>query len=134
MLLAEHAKRLRPGTRYYADPSAKQDIEELKAMVARRGKDLAGCIIEGAINDIAPGIEKTNARVRTGRLKVCRCCPNLIDEADGYAYADKEDRTGPEKPVKENDHAMDALRYMVMGVDGATGVPGFRFEVFGADD
>ena len=136
MLLAEHAKRLRPGTDYYADPSAKQDIEELKAVVVQRGKLLAGTHIHGAINDIATGIEKVNSRVRTGRLKVCRCCPNLIDEADGYAYNDSEDRTGPEKPVKEHDHAVDALRYLIMGLDGASGeVPGsISFWSFDDDD
>jgi phage terminase large subunit len=134
MLLNEHAKRLRPGTQYFADPSAKQDIEELKALIKQPGKDLRGCRIEGGINDIAVGIEKVNGRVRTGRLKVCRCCPNLIDEADGYVYDDREDRVGPEKPVKENDHCMDALRYLVMGIDGASGVPRTTFEVWDFGD
>lgn len=37
---------------------------------------------------------------------------NLIHELETYRYPDKKpDQNEPEKPVKENDHALDALRY-----------------------
>ena len=44
-------------------------------------------------------------------------CSNLIEEAEGYII--DPDATGDraEQPVKINDHAMDTLRYVVMGVD-----------------
>jgi phage terminase large subunit len=45
-------------------------------------------------------------------------CTNLIREFSSYRWNEtKEGRNDKEEPVKENDHAMDALRYMVMELD-----------------
>ncbi len=118
-LLAFHAKRLIKDTRYYADPSAKQDIEELKNIITQG--DIPGIRIKSAINDVGPGIEKVRARIRSGRLKVTRNCRHTIEELEGYHYRDTEEKAGDERPVKEDDHCMDALRYLVMGIDGAGG-------------
>ncbi len=103
-LLADHAASLDKNTTYYADPSGKQETEELRAL------DL---IIQPADNDVAMGIERVTARGQTGRLKISPKCRNLISEAETYHY--KEDT---DKPVKADDHCTDALRYMIMGLDG----------------
>ena len=72
-----------------------------------------GIDIHSGDNDIQKGIEAVNARIRTNRLKVFKSkCPNLLDEIETYHY-----QTGTEKPYKENDHAVDALRQLVLALD-----------------
>ena len=44
------------------------------------------------------------------------------DEADGAMYR-------KDQPLKENDHAMDALRYLVAGIDRVRGVDDWQPEV-----
>lgn len=49
------------------------------------------------------------------------------EEFTGYVYPETRDgRNADEKPIKENDHGMDALRYMVMYLDGPGEVSGVR--------
>lgn len=71
-----------------------------------------------ADNDIRPGVQYVSKLLSrrddgTRGLYVSPMCPNLINEFGGYAYptTDSELRPPSEKPVKANDHAMDALRY-----------------------
>ena len=45
-------------------------------------------------------------RVRTDR------CPCLVKEIHGYLWDEKARARGEERPVKDHDHAMDALRYL----------------------
>jgi hypothetical protein len=63
------------------------------------------------------GIQAVRARLEEGTLKVVAgCCPNLMAEAALYRYA----TDGPgrsENPVKQYDHTMDALRYLISQVD-----------------
>ncbi len=40
-----------------------------------------------------------------------RRCRNLIKEFQSYVWDPKCLKTGEDKPLKENDHALDALRY-----------------------
>ena len=52
------------------------------------------------------------------RLMVSSHCPNLVNEFYEYRWEEHRDgRNDREAPRKEHDHAMDALRYMVMAVD-----------------
>lgn len=103
-LLAEHAAVLEPSCEYFADPSGLQQIQELRA------KNLN---VRSADNDVAIGIERVTQRGKSGRLKISPECRNLISESETYHY--NEDT---EKPIKEHDHAVDALRYLIMGLDG----------------
>lgn len=79
----------------------------------------AGFHVRSANKAITPGIDAVNARINTGRLKiVVNCCPALVSEGETYSFPEDEETTGGENPNKEcNDHAMDALRYMIMGID-----------------
>lgn len=71
-----------------------------------------------ANKSIIAGIEAVNARINTGRLKVIkRLCPALEGEAEGYIFDIDEDDMGGEKPLDENNHACDSLRYMIAGID-----------------
>ncbi len=103
-LLSDHSKHLDDQSTYFADPSGKQEIEEMISL---------GITTQGAINDVAMGIERVTERGKSGRLRISPNCRNLISEAETYHY--KEDT---DKPVKEHDHCVDALRYVVMGLDG----------------
>ena len=38
-------------------------------------------------------------------------CPNTIKEFGSYIWDQKASERGEDKPVKQHDHAMDALRY-----------------------
>jgi len=92
---------------HWADPSGLQHFEEMRMM---------GIDIDAADNDVNAGIEKVNARIRTNRLKVFRSCKNLIDEFETYHWQE-----GKDKPFKENDHCMDSLRYLTMGLTDYAG-------------
>ena len=41
-------------------------------------------------------------------------CPCFLREIHGYLWDEKARQRGEEKPLKEHDHAMDALRYLVL--------------------
>ncbi len=46
-------------------------------------------------------------------FKICRKCTNLIKEFQSYVWDEKAAKNGVEKPKKENDHLLDALRYAI---------------------
>ena len=58
--------------------------------------------------------EGAGARLETGRLKLARgACPELEREAGLYRY----EAAGGETPLDRDNHALAALRYLVMGLD-----------------
>lgn len=68
-----------------------------------------GLILVFADNGVEAGLLEVYQRLSTGRLKIFRgACQNLIREYRLY----RRDEKG--NIVKENDHLMDALRYLVM--------------------
>lgn len=122
-LLKEHVPFLNTAVSYFADPSGLQERRELRAF------DMD--IVPGN-NDVALGIQKVTARIkpltdddRTIRLKVFKSCINTIDEFALYRYKEGQDKEIlKEEPEKKDDHAMDALRYLVIGLDGIGAVMG----------
>jgi PBSX family phage terminase large subunit len=88
----------------YVDPSAAGYIGDL----TRDGYPAVK-----ATNDVLTGIQRVHGAFQSG-LTIDRSCTNLIDELGMYAYPDNP-RIETDKPVKEHDHACDALRYLVMG-------------------
>ena len=77
----------------------------------------AGVKVRGAKNDIMLGVDAVNARIYTRRLRISRECKAMIAESEEYRYPEEDDEVVGEKPVDEHNHALDALRYMVMGLD-----------------
>lgn len=79
-----------------------------------------------AFNDVSAGIQATQKRFAVAgdgrpRLFIAKSCVNTISELYEYRWADqKEGRDADERPVKAHDHAMDALRYLVMEADRPT--------------
>lgn len=87
----------------YIDPSA----ASFKAELAKIGVQN----VYEAQNEVNDGIRFLAKYLNNGTLKVCRSCHNLIAEFQSYVWDAKSAKTGTDKPLKENDHALDALRY-----------------------
>ena len=98
---------------FFCDPSEPQFIEAFKRV---------GLNAVQADNSLMPGIQEVSARLKIQedgkpRLFVHSSCVNTIMEFENYAYPEaKEGKPRQEKPLKLFDHAMDALRYAVMGL------------------
>ena len=84
------------------DPSAASFIEAI-----RRSK--TPFRVRHANNDVLDGIRNTAACLQNGTVKISNECTELRKEIEGYVWDDSED----DKPVKVNDHLMDAMRYFV---------------------
>jgi len=95
---------------WYADPAGRTEREELRA---------AGLVVRQGDNDIRSGISAVNARLRTGRLKVCEpTCPNLVREARLYRYPTPVEKANlGENPIDADNHALAALRYLISRLD-----------------
>jgi phage terminase large subunit len=64
--------------------------------------------------DIEAGISAVQELFKSNRLFIHSSCTNLIWELETYAYPDKKpDHNEAELPIKENDHAVDTLRYVL---------------------
>jgi len=84
------------------DPSAASWIVEL-----RKRK----LYITPAKNSVLDGIRTTSTQIALNKLFVHKSCKNTISEFQSYSWDEKASKQGEDKPIKENDHAMDALRY-----------------------
>ncbi len=84
------------------DPSAASFIETIH----RHGRFR----VEKASNAVITGIRNVATRLQTGELFICSSCTDCIREFGMYRWDEKamEDR-----PIKENDHSMDDVRYFV---------------------
>lgn len=87
------------------DPSAASFIEALR----RR----SGFKVRHADNDVLNGIRTTSDFLRDGRIKIHAGCKDAIREFGLYRWDEKAES---DRVVKENDHTMDEIRYMVMTV------------------
>lgn len=93
----------------YPDPESASGIEELR----RRGVNVRDVIKNK--DSIRNGINLVRELFKSNRLFIHKSCVNLISELETYSYPDKKpDHSEDEKPIKENDHALDALRYALM--------------------
>lgn len=64
------------------------------------------------------GIGLVQSRIRTGRLKIISSeCPNTKAESLLYRYPMADGMAVGNKPIDADNHALDALRYMVLGID-----------------
>ncbi|MDR3207665.1 MAG: PBSX family phage terminase large subunit [Oscillospiraceae bacterium] len=97
---------LRDGRTLWAvvvDPSAASFIEALR----RKGYPVVP-----AKNEVLTGLRATAGLLKTGRLVVCNTCPNILREFSLYRW----DTRDGDIPHKENDHAMDDMRYFAATV------------------
>jgi phage terminase large subunit len=108
------------------------DAEDRATMVKHLDIDC-----DRAVKDVSPGIQAVAARLRKAgdgkpRLFVLRdslvrrdpmmveakkpTC--LVEEVDGYIWDTSANRKQGEEPLKRDDHALDALRYLCAELDG----------------
>lgn len=93
------------GHKYYPDPAEPDRIDLMRK---------AKLNVRDVSKDIEAGISAVQELFKTNRLFIHASCTNLIWELETYAYPDKkEDHNESELPIKENDHALDALRYVL---------------------
>lgn len=107
--IIEFARGLRPN-KVYPDPAEPDRNEE-----ARR----AGLNVREVSKDIEAGINCVQELLKQGRIHVHSSCVNLIQEFETYSYPDKKPNQNEyENPIKENDHALDNIRYVLYMNEG----------------
>jgi PBSX family phage terminase large subunit len=73
-----------------------------------------GFRVKDADNSVNDGIRIVAKLLTKKKIRIHRTrCQPMIDEFQSYVWDERAARTGEEKPVKQADHAMDALRYYV---------------------
>lgn len=95
------------------DPSAASFIEALR----RRG-----VYVMETDNDVLNGIRRVSTLMSRCLLKICSDCKGTIDELESYHWDDKAALVGIEKPIKEDDHGCDVVRYLCN-----TAIPHWRY-------
>lgn len=82
------------------DPSAASFIETIR----RHGRYM----VRAAANDVLDGIRVTASLLQAGRVKIHESCTDALREFKTYCWDDKAPQ---DAVIKENDHAMDDIRY-----------------------
>lgn len=91
--------------RVIVDPSA----ASFKAVIKQDGK----FIVRDANNDVLDGIRFTASMIASGVVHFHSSCVNLFAEFGAYVW---DETKGNDEVIKENDHAMDAMRYFMYTV------------------
>lgn len=89
------------------DPSASSFITTIKQHGKFRTRK--------ADNAVLDGIRRTSTLIDNDRIFICKCCTDIIREFSLYCW-DSEKLHEKDTVIKENDHAMDDMRYFVNGV------------------
>lgn len=92
----------------YADPENASGIAALK----KRGVSTRTVIKNSG--SIISGIQKVRELLKQNRIRVLAKCINVIQEFESYSYPEDKGKIANEKPLKEGDDAMDAIRYVLM--------------------
>lgn len=93
----------------YPDPENASAIEALR----RRGVNIRE-VTKGK-DSIISGINKVRELFKQNRIRIHPSCINTIQEFESYSYPEsKGEPTLKELPLAEHNHAMDAIRYVLM--------------------
>lgn len=87
------------------DPSAASFITLLRKKTKWR--------VIPAKNNVLDGIREVSTALKNGSIKICSSCVNSIREFSLYRWNEGGVK---DMPVKENDHAMDDIRYFVSSI------------------
>ena len=96
------AGRATPKIETIIDPSAASFIALLKKE--------EWCKVRAANNAVLDGIRDSAVALQTGKVKILSKLTNWKAEAGGYVWDNSE---AEERPVKVDDHLMDAMRYFI---------------------
>lgn len=84
------------------DPSAASFIAELRKRSYK---------IKKAKNDVLDGIRYVATCLNQEQIAFSEECVNTMTEFNSYIWDAKASQNGEDKPIKQHDHAMDAVRY-----------------------
>ena len=101
-------------TAVIVDPSAASFIEVLR----RRGHR-----VRKAHNDVLSGIRMTADLLKNGKIVICQGCEDCLRELELYVWEARG--AGQDRVKKENDHAMDDMRYFASTMLGGAEQGGF---------
>lgn len=101
--LIEHLRGISKSDYIYADNAEPARIEEIKR---------AGYNVYPANKDVKYGI----SRVKASDIRLHYSAKNILKESKSYQWKQSADGSPLEEPVKMFDHAMDALRYAIVGM------------------
>lgn len=93
------------------DPSAASFIEAIRR---------EGFYVVKADNNVTDGIRVTADLLKKRKLIICQNCADCLREMTAYCW---DERSGRDAPRKENDHAMDEMRYFAMSIAAETTTP-----------
>jgi PBSX family phage terminase large subunit len=90
------------GALVIVDPSA----ASFKVEMTQRG--IYHC---DAVNDVLDGIRTVSSLLAQRKIRIHKRCTMLTMQLQSYSWDEKAAKRGEEKPLKENDHTVDAIRY-----------------------
>lgn len=103
---------------HYPDPAALDFINEMKS--GSCGRSIMN--VRHARNEVLPGINTIATHLSQDRMHYVReTCPETLKEKVAYTWDEKAQKCGEDKPMKVNDHCMDAERYPIHTAYPATG-------------
>lgn len=105
---------------YYADMKALIGGRHIRTVILDKApiaasfnihlKSKGGFRWQDADNEVLAGIQDVATAITTDKLKICSNCKNTIREFGLYSW---NSRSVNDEPIKENDDALDSLRYFV---------------------
>ena len=105
----------------YGDPSNPDLIMQMYNLGLPSGKRRDREIVSYAENDVQKSITKLQSFFKHDNILIDFECSHLRTELPAYKY-----KEGTDKPIKQNDDAIDALRYLITDYDPFHGSSGFE--------
>ena len=102
----EFGNQIKPDA-IFIDPSAKGFMLQLWQLGIKK--------VTAADNDVKTGIELVTSVIGQDKLRVHARCKNTLREFSSYVWDPNAQKRGEDKPLKENDHCMDNIRYTING-------------------
>lgn len=101
----------------YIDPSAKGFIRQLFEDGERKIRNANNTVrTQGNKVDELAGIELVSSIIEADMFRVLSRCKNTVAEFSSYRWDPKaQEERGEDRPIKQFDHCMDALRYVCNG-------------------
>ena len=97
----------------FIDPSAKSFITEL---YQHRGEFKQFSKVYRANNDVLDGIRRVGSLIGANKLLVNDSLENVKQEFNSYSWDARAQEIGEDKPIKEHDHSLDAIRYIINSI------------------
>lgn len=97
----------------FIDPSAASFITEI---YQHRHEFKPFMKVAKANNNVKDGIQRVSSLIGSNNLYSHKRCDGTIEEFQSYSWDPKAQDRGEDKPLKEYDHGLDALRYVINGI------------------